>query len=181
VLATGLPVDVVHLVRDPRAVAYSESRPAVSHPLGPGLRPPRLSAPRSAATWVLSNALLRLTRHDPRVGTFLQLRYEDLVRGPAEQCRAVARSLGLPGEVPFAGTEGHGVLAPSTTHELAGNPHRFERGPLQVRADETWRVGLPLASRVLVGALTAPSRAVVARDSAVGTPAGRGGRGHRPH
>jgi hypothetical protein len=46
-------------------------------------------------------------------------------------------------------------------HVVAGNPMRFERGEIALRRDDRWRVEMPVRSRIAVGGLTAPVRAVL--------------------
>jgi hypothetical protein len=41
-------------------------------------------------------------------------------------------------------------------HIVAGNPSRFETGPVAVRADDEWRRRLPRRSQLLVALLTMP-------------------------
>ena len=41
-------------------------------------------------------------------------------------------------------------------HQIAGNPFRFERGPLVLRVDDAWRSRLAIRSRVTVTAITWP-------------------------
>ena len=88
----GLDVYTLHLLRDPRAVAYSWLRPKVQldrH--SPGLlRPIRPS--HVAATWVTWNRavpFLGLTDEPYR-----QLRYEDFVENPAEQMESILAWVG---------------------------------------------------------------------------------------
>ena len=46
--------------------------------------------------------------------------------------------------------------SPTKTHQIAGNPVRFQSGTLALRSDEAWRMKLSLTDRRAVTALTAP-------------------------
>jgi hypothetical protein len=41
-------------------------------------------------------------------------------------------------------------------HTVAGNPLRFKRGTLEIRADDEWRSGMRFRSRALATAVAAP-------------------------
>ncbi|MGH3474294.1 MAG: sulfotransferase [Aeromicrobium sp.] len=138
---TGLPVSVVHLVRDPRAVVWSHRR-RKSPPAGVvATTTPTRPAAFVAARWLVRNAFI-----DARVRPDLRLRYEDLISDPDEAIRRIFLSVGR--EVPEgrAGSE----------HVIAGNPSRFERGPLLLKVDDEWTRAQPAAQQLLTSAITAP-------------------------
>ncbi len=138
---TGLPVSVVHLVRDPRAVVWSHRR-SKSPPSGVAARAtPTRPAVYVAARWLVRNAFI-----DARVRPDLRLRYEDLINDPDEAVRRILLSVGreLPGG------------ASGLDHAIAGNPSRFERGALQLKVDDEWKRSQPDSQRHLTSAITAP-------------------------
>lgn len=59
-------------------------------------------------------------------------------------------------DLPFP-TE-HEVHLSHDTHAVFGNAVRFQRGPLDLRADDRWRTHLPLRALATVTALTGPLR-----------------------
>lgn len=144
---------VVHLVRDARAVAWSWQRvkplPEIHWTRA---RMPVKSPSRSALFWALEN--LAITRLRGRAASYTLLRYEDLVSDPAGALGRVLRSLGEPapdGTAPVARTVDFGE-----NHTVAGNPIRFRRGPVEIRADAEWEVLLPARQRAVVTGLTWP-------------------------
>ncbi len=138
---TGLPVSVVHLVRDPRAVVWSHRR-RKAPPAGVAARTtPTRPAAYVAARWLARNAFI-----DARVRPDLRLRYEDLITDPDDAVRRIIASVGR--SVPD-GPDG-------SEHVIAGNPSRFERGPLVLRADDEWTRFQPAVQRHLTSAITAP-------------------------
>lgn len=151
-----LDVRVLHLVRDPRAVAFSWSR-AKRRPefVGREVFMNRHSALDVAWRWWYSNRLAaRARRH---FSQFLELRYEDLVARPKQWLEQICSLAGLDGaDLSFiTGTE---VLLERRNHTLSGNPMRFDEGALTIRPDERWRGQMSARNRLLVSALTWPMR-----------------------
>lgn len=147
----GLDVRVVHLVRDPRAVAYSWSRTR-RHPDG-DRELPRVPPGRSALMWTLTNVAARAFWG--RSGRYLPVRYEDFVTEPRETVRRIVRFAGEDGAEPSFIDARRVRMGP--THTVYGNPSRFSHGVVELRPDVEWRERLPLRQRLLVTAATAPS------------------------
>ncbi|MFI7444422.1 sulfotransferase [Nonomuraea indica] len=146
--AGGVPVHVVHVVRDPRAVAHSWRR-TVARPED-GRPMTRWGPARTAVHWSAQNLALDLLAR--RGAQVTRLRYEDLVTDPRPTLGALAHRLGLPAELPFV----TGSTARLTrAHTASGNPMRFTVGPVGLALDESWRSG---PHRGLVAALTWPLR-----------------------
>ena len=147
----GISPRIVHLVRDPRGVAWSWSKQVDRPDGGAGAQMARVGSVRIAVRWQLYNALLAGTRSRGAV-----LRYEDFVERPEHATR---RLLGLGGLTPevlpqFVG-ERTVLLGPG--HSVAGNPMRFRTGELAIRSDEDWRTAMPSSRQALISALTFPS------------------------
>lgn len=149
-LLTRADVDlaVVHLVRDSRAVAYSWRQRTYNPGNGREMR--RHSGFRSALEW---NAINGLTSALRRTGAPFELvRYDDLVVDPEG---TVGRIIDLAGEKSrpaLAGTR----LVLGTHHTVAGNPNRFQTGPVTIRPDDRWREVSAPSDRAVVTALTLP-------------------------
>jgi Sulfotransferase family len=141
-------LDVVHLVRDPRAVAFSwtrsRERPEIHwrQELMPIERPAT-----SARRWVLHNALSELLS---RVATsYRRIRYEDFVARPDDALRVVMEPYGCPSD-PHR-TTGNVTLAP--THSVSGNPMRFSHGEVRLKLDDEWRSAMRPSDRRQVQAI----------------------------
>lgn len=147
----GIDLRIVHVVRDPRAVAHSWSR-NVDRPEADGKAQMATASPtRIAGRWTLQNGLLELVSY--RASVYL-MTYEDLVKNPNLMVRSVreflgARDLGNPISV-------DGTTNIPTIHSVAGNPIRFSGDPLRVKPDTEWRSRLPRHDRFAVEALTFP-------------------------
>jgi hypothetical protein len=149
--APGIELSAVHIVRDPRGVAYSWAK-AVTRPDAPdGALMTRTSTARTALMWLDANALVEILA---RLGVpTSRIRYEDLVADPAAEARKALAVAGL--EDLADGIQGRQVV-PGVQHAIAGNPVRFGRRPVELRLDDEWRRVMPARDRRLVTALTAP-------------------------
>jgi hypothetical protein len=149
----ALDVHVVHLVRDPRAVAYSWSRLKAVLDAPDRAHMHRRSSSRSAVNWVIANVGAELLGRR-RPDRYLRLRYEDVVDRPRE---SLGRILGLVADAPSAlPLIGERMLALRPTHSVKGNPDRFRTGPTELRIDDEWTRLMRPANRRLVTSLTWP-------------------------
>lgn len=143
----SLRLHVVHLVRDPRAVAHSWGRPRVPDPDGRTTMS-SFGAAKAAVLWLEFNYLTELIARKESL-PYLRVRYEDLIAHPdgvTSQIKA------------FAGVTGSPTSASSgSSHLVSGNPMRFERNP-PVREDDAWKHEMAPRSRRTVQALTFPLR-----------------------
>ncbi|WP_308170203.1 sulfotransferase family protein [Acrocarpospora catenulata] len=148
-LAAIIDLRVVHVVRDPRAVAASwrrkVARPEDGHPMT------RWSPARTAVHWLVQNLAFELLRG--RGVPVLRVHYEDLVAEPAETLRGLADRLGLqcaPDTLDFiTGREARLGVA----HTVSGNPMRFTVGRVRFRRTTP---GLPRHHRWAVTLITLP-------------------------
>jgi hypothetical protein len=140
----------VHLVRDPRAVAYSWSR---AKP-GPDRDIPPCGTLFSSAKWVQWNlACEQITR---AVGPerSVTIRYEDFVAAPRETVERIMLLAGHGEALGFGEANGEVVLP--TAHTISGNPDRFVTGAVQIREDSRWLESLAPRRWAAATAVTAP-------------------------
>ncbi|SDI84674.1 Sulfotransferase family protein [Nonomuraea jiangxiensis] len=160
-LESGMDLRIVHVVRDPRAVAHSWGR-TVRRPED-GQPMTRWGPARTAVHWTAQNAAIELL--SDRGGQVTRVRYEDLVAAPGPTLLELARTLGLEvPELPFV--DGRTVWL-GRSHTASGNPMRFRVGWVELRRDDSWRSGLPGRDRRVVDALTWPLRARYGYSGAV--------------
>lgn len=144
----GLDVTVVHLVRDPRAAAFSWQRRKVQ----PDRRTPgymeRRGAAKSVALWVLWNAATEAFWSGRR-DRYVRVSYEDFVADPRGTVTRVCRAVGhhCDGAGPFL--DG-GSVRLGVSHTVAGNPARLKSGTVRLRLDDEWSSAMPARDRVLV-------------------------------
>ena len=134
---------VIHLIKDPRAFAYSILKNRKQPRWGRLLR-----ATRAATRWQVENRLIKticdkyVDSSDSRV-----VRYEDLASCPDETVDGILRWLGLAADSKtterFRDEENHGI---------SGNPSRF--GAREIQLDEKWRTGISAVETGIVKSLT---------------------------
>ncbi len=143
----GIEVYVVHLTRDPRAVAYSwasGTNPGITERIGIG---------KSSLYWGLFNvgAEALRSRHGLR---YLQLRYEDLVASPRGTFERILEFAGE--ESAFTPFTGSHAVSVAPTHTVSGNPSRFRTGSIEIAADTRWLGEMPAVQRSAVTLMTVP-------------------------
>lgn len=142
---SDLDVRVLHLVRDPRATAYSWRRAKEYIPA--------MGVWRSGGYWTAFNLASDLigARFPTR---YLRVTYEDFTGRPREVLRDVMRLAGLNGPPPVA-DDGTAVLG--SNHTVTGNPDRLRQGPVTVVPDGAWAGELPRPHAALATVLAAPA------------------------
>jgi sulfotransferase family protein len=137
---------LIHVVRDPRGVAYSWERVGRQSPAK------RKSALKSAATWVASNAAAELAMSAHPVERRIRVKYEDYVIDPAATLAKVARLVGIdPGKMDFL----RGSAPRVSRHMVGGNALRFVE-IVTLNPDTEWHYHLPASRAALVVAATFP-------------------------
>lgn len=144
----SISLTVLHLTRDPRAVAYSWQRIRVEpgHPQREYMH--TFQPWETAFLWDLWNvATERLSRQGAACRQ--RLRYEDLVSAPRQCVGALSNP-----------EPSMSRATPQTRHQsghsLSGNPMRFEQGPIRVQDDDEWSRLMTGRQQLLVTALTSP-------------------------
>jgi hypothetical protein len=116
----GHEVRVIHLVRDGRAVAYSESTRGANYA-------------RAVLRWAWINSrIVRMLKSAPAARS-VEMRYEDLCAHPAETLRRALESIGITYHPMMA------VLDKVGRHNIGGSQHRFNPEDTKITTDEKWR------------------------------------------
>jgi hypothetical protein len=154
-------LQVLHLVRDPRAAAHSWRRRKHQPDLGGAALMERRGAVKSAVLWRIWNSTLEKWCLDRGIDHRLQ-NYESFVADPEGETRRILRRFELvhPCRVDdiVAGLfERPGVVRLGGNHTVAGNPSRHEHGLVPLVPDEEWRAALGRADRRTVEVLTWPT------------------------
>lgn len=156
-LLDSLPsVDVwmLHLVRDPRAAAFSWRRKKEQ----PDRKVPgfmeRRGAFKSVALWMVWNAgLAMLWRRSPE--RYLRVGYEEFVADPRAVVDRVAGMLGVSYD-PASLFPAPGTAALGVSHTVAGNPARLQHGQIHLKLDDEWRRAMPRRDRLVVSLVALP-------------------------
>ena len=124
---------VVHLVRDPRAVAYSwQRRKEQPDRRVPGYMQQR-PAVKTALMWTLVNATTSRLLGAPS-DRFSVVRYEDFAARPREVLQDVLAHAGADAVGNPVSEDRTVELGPN--HSVAGNPDRLDAGTVAIRTDE---------------------------------------------
>ena len=152
-----LDLQILHVTRDPRAVAYSWQRkkfdPAKGHDMHSDNGESRVG---SSLAWLTWNGLAASLWDRPDRGDrYLHIRYEDFAAAPRAE---LARLLAWLGETGSAGdlvAEDHRFVS-RPAHTIAGNPMRFQRGAVSIKPDTAWKTEASRWDKLLVSGLTWP-------------------------
>lgn len=145
-------LSIVHMIRDPRAVAHSLMRKKAydisSHSELMEQRTPLFTA----LGWSVWNAEIeRLWGGSPN---YMRITYEQFIADPET---AVREMVELCGETvtrwPFVGN--HRVSL-RQNHNLSGNPSRFKTGEVDLALDDEWQTAMRPVSRAIVTGICAP-------------------------
>ncbi len=146
---------IVHLIRDPRAVAHSRARRKEQLDTAER-RPMTQSGPtRSAVDWLTWNTTIRRL-FGRGTNPYMMLHYEDLIGEPAASIERVLEIADEQG-ADISHIRGHEVTL-AGNHTVSGNPGRFQTGPITLTLDEAWRRDMSDKDRKTVERITRPAR-----------------------
>jgi hypothetical protein len=149
---TDIELSVVHLVRDPRANAYSWGRKKIKLPPNEYFEQRGLVS--SSVSWLTRNAAIEALlrrRCGPR---YKLVRYEDFVADPRGVVEAICDLAGeSSADLPFTGEH---TVRSAPNHTVAGNPARFMSGELKIALDDEWRRKMTRKQRALATLPAAP-------------------------
>lgn len=147
---SSVDLHILHLVRDPRAVAFSWQRrkhdPATDDTFG------RMSYTKSSLIWLMWNLGGELLRQ--KHGQYLQIRYEDLIGQPILTTKQILDFVGIyTAQLPFLDDKEVYLTA---NHSIAGNPVRFNHGAVTLKMDREWEAKMTSIEKSLVTSITWP-------------------------
>ncbi len=149
----GIDHYVLHMLRDPRAVAHSWRR-AKSFSVGEETRTMGTrKLPATVRRWVANALGTEAVHRHVSPDHWKRLRYEDFCAQPVESMDELLTMMGVPGRPPF---EDAGTVRLRPNHIVAGNPSRFTVGSVRIRVDEEWKTAMSRRDRMLVTTSTWP-------------------------
>ena len=152
-LAPGHETFILHLVRDPRATAFSRQRSKI-HGTWEGARAMRqVTTLRNAWRWVAFNLLAEIfVGRVAKSQHYRRLRYEDYARAPGPSTQALLEWIGVGDRANPVADDGS--FEQPRSHTLMGNPDRFKTGRVAIRLDEQWRHATRRRQKALTTLLT---------------------------
>ena len=152
-LLSGIPefnVELVHIVRDIRGVAYAWTKQRRDPTLEQEI--PRYRAWRSVAFWYHRNLLIEALRS--RL-PYVRVSYEQLAAAPrATTARLIEQLSALSGRA--AAFEGEQSVRLNPVHSMSGNTQRFQIGATEICVDDEWRRRLPSRTRRFIEVTAMP-------------------------
>jgi hypothetical protein len=151
-----IDLKVLHLVRDSRAVAFSRKRDKLLFKSGSNLEfYEKKGAFRSALGWDWRNLcgarIARLHRNDLR---YARLRYEDLIRTPAQALAGTLTQLGFPPQdLSFIDAA---TVKLSGNHAISSHTVKPDPGTVTLRLDDEWLRAMAQRDKRIITLLTLP-------------------------
>ena len=142
-LLPGIDPYFVHLVRDPRATVHSWTRRGGGAPFLP-----------TVLNWIAYAGLDEAIRWRVGRDRSTRLRHEDFVAQPRRTLDELTRLVGeRPRSLPLLDER---TVDMQPIHTMSGHWSRHATGPIDLRADTSWRKEMPTGRRIAVSALTLP-------------------------
>jgi hypothetical protein len=143
---------VVHLVRDPRGVAYSWRYHKKRKPEASDESYLHIISPLKIILLWWSNLLLPwILKGNSKNYKFVA--YEDFADNPEKVVQSIFDTLEIAGDMSLFDAP---QMVLSTNHTVSGNPLRFESKVIEVKKDENWRKQMPGMARAIVSLMTWP-------------------------
>jgi len=155
-LATGkFDLKILHIVRDPRATAYSWQRKRKRPELHwKDEDMPRFNATTSSLHWCAANALMETFNKDIPAD-YHRMRYEDLVADPRKSISDAWTAFNLPRpNLEWISDQNEVFLKNAFT--VAGNPFRFKKGKIAIAPDDEWKTKMKSTTKLLVATASFP-------------------------
>ncbi len=142
---------ILHIVRNPHAVAYSWMTTTHYDPLK-SMYMDRFSPVHSTLIWSARNLLVQMlwgaSKH------YLLLRYEDFIKEPqATLTNIIQFCEEEPADLPFITED---MVELGLNHNVSGNPNRFNTGQVKLSLDSRWETQMNWKDKTLVNAMFLP-------------------------
>jgi hypothetical protein len=143
---------IIHLVRDPRAVAFSWQRKKVRPEDGQLMI--RHGFAYSALIWLAQNLFLEIVRtRIARNGGYVRIRYEDFVEDPNKIVRNLSDFIP---DFPSRDFRYETINPIRAIHSVSGNPVRFQGKNIRIKIDDEWIRSMKPIHRLTVSTITLP-------------------------
>jgi hypothetical protein len=148
----GIDFQIIHLVRDARAVAYSWQRKRFKPSPENRAYLPTASPLHGSLKWIGHNIATELLIGSTRVPC-LRIQYEQFAASPRPVVERIVQFVGESASLPSL--EGN-LVQMQVHHTVGGNPDRFRTGPVELKPDDGWQTKMKPIDRVVTTLLTWP-------------------------
>ena len=152
-LVDELDVYVIHLIRDPRGIAYSRKKKIVQPDKESTIYLEQFNPMNNSLLWNVRN-LISEYLWKKYENKYLMVRYEDFALEPE---RTVSNILNFIGEsnakTPFVSDR---TVRLGHNHSVWGNPSRFKTGDVELKLDDEWRNKLGFLDKTVSTICTLP-------------------------
>ncbi|GAB4523072.1 MAG: sulfotransferase [Pleurocapsa sp.] len=155
-LISSIDLYVVHLVRDPRAVAYSWQKKRIRSDVSTknNLLQEQFKPTKVALQWNAWNLLLEFFGNKELKQHYLFLKYEQFMQNPQQTVKSILNFVGeADKELPFVDSSS---VSLTVNHTIWGNPIRSKTGLVKLKTDEQWKDKISPSHRKTVVAITLP-------------------------
>lgn len=135
-LIEGLDVYIIHLIRDPRGVAYSRQKKKIQSYEKKIIYMRQYNSFNSSLTWNIINLLTESLRKRYHLNC-LRVCYEDFANNPQKVLNRILDFIGEPSSSSSLVSEKIADL--NANHSVWGNPARFQTGETEIKLDEEWK------------------------------------------
>ena len=151
---SDLEAHYLHLVRDPRASAYSWKRHKARKDLDESEEMPRFGLVKNGLSWLEFNLGAEAIQRSSGVRSFTLLRYEDFIAKPRAAVGRIVEAIGeSPRELPISDDRTAHLTG---NHAVSGNPSRFTTGEVEIKSDDEWRWKQAKVDRLVTTSLVLP-------------------------
>ena len=152
-LMDNLDVYVVHLIRDPRGIAYSRQKKMVQPDKEKTIYTEQFNSFDSSIKWNFRNVTSEYLWREKKE-KYLMVRYEDFAREPKAIVNKILNFVSESNiSTPFV-SENEVQL--SINHSTWGNPSRFKTGKVELKADNEWKSKLNIFDKAVSTICTFP-------------------------
>jgi hypothetical protein len=139
---------VIHLIRDPRAVAYSSMKKRIRPEIKDRVEyMPIYPSYISATAWKFVNIVSEQLNKESK--KYMRLKYEDMFKDIKATINKIGNFLELE-SINFDFIKSNNIVKLHSNHTTSGNPMRFKSGNIKLRIDDEWKENLSLKDKKIV-------------------------------
>ena len=152
-LIDELDVYVIHLIRDPRGIAYSRKKKKIQPDSQNTIYMEQFNPFTSSCLWNVRN-LLAESLWKNKNSRYLMIRYEDFANEPRKIVNDILDFISEENSKrPFVSDR---MVQLGINHSVWGNPSRFKKGEVELQLDDEWKNKLSPFDKVISTLCTLP-------------------------